>query len=146
MRNKPDDGVDLSRVHPSAKAAIEAAIGWLNEQLAKPSFTVKLGSAKHTFMRRNLPYFIHNTDLPGVQLLVNREYKPVGSTLPHAGPYVNYNEYTNLHVSLSPAEIQAVVSPPHLRGLYGDANSPWQKKSYAREYVARLQKLRALLP
>ena len=143
MNKHPLD--DLSRCHGSAKEAVGHAIQWLTALLDKPGFSVKAGGKMHRLMLRDLPYVIHDMDLSATQILVNRQYKPVGSTVPASGPDVKYEEFTNLHVRLSPSQIEAVVSPPHARGLFGDANSPWRRKSYAREYLERLNKLYGLL-
>ena len=70
--------------------------------------------------------------------------KPVGS--PVAQPEAIYEDFTNLHVRLDPSQIRSVVSPPHKRGLFGDGNAPWRKKSDARNYLERLHRLYALLP
>jgi hypothetical protein len=121
------------------------AITWLSELLARPSFNVKIGGTRYTELRCYLPYIIHDTDLDGTQILVNREYKPVGSATPRFGPLANYEEHVNLHVRLSPQQIQSVVSPPHMRGLYGDENPPWRKKSDAKAYMERLKRLHAIL-
>lgn len=137
---------DLSHSHSSPKGAVNHAIQWLSALLSKSSFSVKAGGLAYRTMRRDLPYVIHDTSIPGTQILVNRHYKPVGSNVPASGPHVNYEEYLNLHVQLSAAEIVTVVSPPHARGMFGDSNAPWQSKSIARAYLARLQTLHALLP
>ena len=137
---------DLSRSHASAKKAVGYAIQWLSAFLSKASFNVKSGGTTYRMMRRDFPYVIHDTNITGTQILVNRAYKPVGSIVPSSGPYANYEEFTNLHVQLDSAQIRSVVSAPHERGLFGDGNPPWRKKSYAREYLQRLQKLYALLP
>lgn len=137
---------DLSRAHASAKEAVGHAIQWLSAFLSKPGFNVKSGGHIYRSMRRDFPYVIHDTDIKDTQILVNREYKPVGSNVPRSGPFANYEEFTNLHVKLSASQIQSVVSAPHERGLFGDGNPPWRKKSYAKDYLERLRRLYALLP
>jgi hypothetical protein len=137
---------DLSRSHSSAKAAVSHAIQWLSGLLAKSSFSVKAGGLTYRTMRRDLPYVIHDTSIPGTQILVNRHYKPVGSNVPASGPNAIYEEFDNLHVQLGTKEIQSVVSPPHERGLFGDGNAPWHSKSNAKAYLERLEKLQGLLP
>lgn len=136
---------DLSRSHGSAKVAVNHAIQWLSALLSKSSFSVKAGGLAYRTMHRDLPYVIHDTSLPGTQILVNRHYKPVGSNVPASGPNAIYEEFTNLHVQLGPEQILAVVSPPHERGLFGDGNAPWHSKSNAKAYLERLKKLEALL-
>ena len=137
---------DLSRSHSSAKTAANHAIQWLSVLLSKSSFSIKAGGLAYRTMRRDLPYVIHDTSIPGTQILVNRHYKPVGSNVPASGPDAVYEEFLNLHVRLSAEEICTVVSPPHERGLFGDGNAPWHSKSNAKAYLERLKKLQALLP
>jgi hypothetical protein len=134
---------DLSRSHSSAKAAVNHAVQWLSSLLAKSSFSVN----EHTYqtMHRDLPYVIHDTSIPGTQILVNRYYKPVGSNVPASGPYAIYEEFDNLHVQLGTKEIQTIVSPPHERGLFGDSIAPWHSESKAKAYLERLEKLQGLL-
>ncbi len=93
-------------------------------------------------MRRDLPYVIHDTESPGTQILVNRKYKPVGST---AEDFVNYEEFTNLHVRLTEDQIRSVACPSHERGLFGDASAPWHERSNATDYLTRLKALHKLL-
>lgn len=145
MREQPELP-DLSRTYASAREAVGHSIQWLSALLDKPGFNVKSGGRIYLSMRRDFPYVLHDTDIEGTQILVNREYKPVGSPIPHSGPWANYEEFTNLHVRLSPSEIKSVVSAPHERGLFGDGNPPWRKKSYAKDYLERLRRLYALLP
>lgn len=144
MRNQ-EELPDLSKTHASAKDAVSHAIQWLSVLISKPSFSVKSGNLAYRTMQRDFPYVIHDTNTEGVQILVNRAYKPVGSPAPTSGPFANYEEFKNLHVKLTAAQIQSVVSVPHERGLFGDGNPPWRKKSYAKEYLERLKKLYALL-
>jgi hypothetical protein len=137
---------DLSRSHSSAKVAVNHAIQWLSALLSKSGFSVKAGGLTYRTMRRDLPYVIHDTSIPGTQILVNRHYKPVGSNVPSSGPNAVYEEFANLHVQLGAEEILTVVSKPHERGLFGDGNAPWHSKSNAKAYLERLQTLHTLLP
>lgn len=142
----PDSPADLSRQHASAKAAVVHAIHLLDGLLAKRRYSVRLGGPTYDQLRQHLPYVVHDTALPNTQILVNRRYKPVGSNVPSSGPQVAYEHFVNLQLKLSPAQIRGVVSPPHLRGLYGDDNPPWASRANALAYRARLVALQALLP
>lgn len=145
-RKELADLPDLSRSYESAKEAVAHAIHWLSAFLERPGFNVRPGSDAYLTMRRDCPYVIHDTSIPDTQILVNREYKPVGSSIPRSGAYLSYEEFTTLHVKLTAQQIQKVVSPPHERGLFDDANPPWRKKADARAYLQRLHALYALLP
>lgn len=137
---------DLSRSHSSAKVAVNHAIQLLSTLLSKSSFSVKAGGLSYRTMRRDLPYVIQDTNIPGTQILVNRHYKPVGSNVLATGSDAIYEEFSNLHVQLGAGEITAVVSAPHERGLFDDGIAPWHSKSNAKAYLERLQRLHALLP
>ena len=137
---------DVSATHLSARDAVAHAIKFLAAQLAKPRFVVpKDESRLYLEMRRDLPYIIHDTAVPGTQLLVNRNYKPVGNNSGTGENWVNYELATNGHTKLTPAQIASVVSPPHKRGLFGDGNQPWADRREAMAYLGRLKLLYGLL-
>ena len=136
---------DISGTHVSAAHAVAYAIASLEAVLAAPRFTIKASSRTYSEMRRDMPYVIHTTAIPGTFLLVNRNYKPVGNNLPTHGEHVKYEEFKNLHVRLTPQQIASVVSPGHSHGLFGDANPPWSSRKDANAYLARLKALHAIL-
>ena len=137
---------DISASHLSARDAVAHAIRFLAAQLAKPRFVVpKSESRLYLEMRRDLPYVIHETALPGTQLLVNRNYKPLGNNSKTNENWVNYESATNGQTKLTPAQILSVVSPPHKRGLFGDGNPPWAGKREAVAYLERLELLHGSL-
>jgi hypothetical protein len=137
---------DISASYISAAEAVDHAIVELSAMLAKARFTVGQGVTKvYLELRRDLPYRIHETSLVGVQILVNRNYKPLGNSSKTAEDWVNYEEATNMHVQLSAAQIHSLVSPGRESGLFGDGNPPWHGRKEASAYLERLKKLRALL-
>ncbi len=114
--------------------------------LAKSRFTVGQGVTKiYLELRRDLPYKVHETSVDGVQILVNRNYKPLGNSAKTAENWVDYEQATNMHVRLTPEEVRSVVSPGRESGLFGDGNPPWHGRKEATEYLERLRKLRTLI-
>lgn len=137
---------DLSHQHSSALAAVEYAIAELQGLLAKPRFSIPKGESRvYVELRRDMPYVIHETALPGTQILVNRNYKPLGNNSRAHRNQVNYEQHLVGHVRLTPEQIASVVSPGRQRGLFGDENPPWSGKKAALTYLARLERLRELL-
>ncbi len=96
-------------------------------------------------MQRDLPYFIQGTNFAGTSILVNRSYKPLGSTQPAGERGVKYEDFKALHVHLTTDELASVVSPGCSHGLYRSINSPWMGKKAAYDYLVRLERLYQLL-
>ena len=92
-----------------------------------------------------MPYVIHETNIPDTYILVNRNYKPLGSNQPTHGDYAVYEDFKNLHVCLTPTQVASVVSPGHTHGLFGDGNPPWSGRKAANAYLSRLQALHSHL-
>jgi hypothetical protein len=142
-KNKPQD---ISSSHASASDAVDYAISFLSEELSKKRFVVPPGESELFLqMRRDLPYFIHDTDLPDTQVLLNRNYKPLGNNSRTGEGWVDYNLATNFHVQLSPQQIASSVSQGCTRGLFNDGNPPWRGRKDATAYLERLLKFRELL-
>jgi hypothetical protein len=95
-------------------------------------------------MHRDFPYVIEPLDIPGVQILVNRQSKPLGSNLDHGGPWVRYEDYAHLHTQLLPAQIASICSPLPA-ALFDDGNPPWKGRPQAREYLKKLDQLASFL-
>ena len=137
---------DISATHVSAFAAVSHAIAFLAELLAKSKYPVPKGETPlYLKMRRDFPYVIHETKDVDVQILVNRNYKPLGNSSRTAEDWVDYEACKNGHVRLSRLQIDAVCAPEQDRSLFGDGNSPWNGKREANAYMKRLLKLRDAL-
>ena len=137
---------DISASHSSARDAVDHAIQFLEVELAKPRFTIPKGESKlYLEMRRDLPYFVHETALLGTQILVNRNYKPLGNSSRTGDNWVNYELAKNGHVQLTQEQIKVVVSAGRERGLFGDENPPWIGRRDASAYLERLKALRNFL-
>ena len=137
---------DLSRSHASAAAAVRHAISRLEMALTARRFSFRHGGRVFYELRRDLPYVIQDCAIPETQILVNREYKPLGSNLPAWSEWVRYEEYANLHVTLTPKQIAQVVCGAYPRALFGDPCPPWKGRKEAAAYLARLSGLLELLP
>lgn len=136
---------DLSRVWSTAREAVVHALKEMEAALSDATYQLKKGRVYYE-MRRDMPYVIHDTDTPGVQILVNRSYKPLGSNEPSSGPHLNYEDYPNAHVRLTPEQIAKIVSIGRDRGLFGDENPPWKGRGAAKAYARRLRCLLSYLP
>ena len=135
---------NISRQHMSASAAVLQAIDEVEDALTGIT-KLKLGRGGTYFkFRRDLPYVIQGTSLPGTQILVNRQYKPLGSNQLDEGPWLPYEEYPNLHVSLSSDEVRNLCRPLPC-ALFDDGCPPWDGRKQATQYLGRLRNLFALL-
>ena len=132
---------DISRSHNSAAEAVAFAIASLESALSVPRYSMRSPSRAHYELRRDMPYVIHGTKIPDTYILVNRNYKPLGSNQSTGGEYAVYEDFANLHVYLTPAQIASVVSPGYSHGLFGDGNPPWNGRKDANAYLARLRTL-----
>lgn len=79
------DIADLSRSHLNATEALVFAINSLESALAASRYSFKGITRAHLEMRRDMPYSIHETSIPNTQILVNRNYKPLGSNIETGG-------------------------------------------------------------
>lgn len=136
---------DISRTHKNAAEAVAFAIAALDAALSVPRYSMRRASRPYYELRRDMPYIIHDLSIPGTFILVNRNYKPLGSNQPTEGEFAVYEDFTNLHVCLTSSQIASVVSPPHERGLFGDGNPPWSGRKEANAYLARLRLLHSQL-
>lgn len=91
-------------------------------------------------LRRDLPYALHPLRAAGRVILVNRNYKPCGSS---ALDFADYEGWPAHHCDLTEAEVHMVC--PRAWRLFNDGNPPWASRAHASAYVERLGALRALL-
>jgi len=137
--------VDLSRTHASAAEAVRYAVQNLAIALAGSRCPSRCNSWTYYEWRRDLPYFIHDSGLPNTQILVNREYKPLGSNLSAGLAWTRYEEFPNLHVRLSARQIDQVRLVPYPSSLFGDGSAPWLGRYEAKAYLQRLIRLLEIL-
>lgn len=141
---KLTDLPDISKTYECAEAAVWHAIA-LVEHFIGQGLKVRARQETALVLRRDLPYVIHETALPNTQILVNRQYKPLGCNLPDSTNWVRYESFPQLYVHLTPEQIAQVACPPYPRSLFGDACPPWLSGEHAAAYLARLKQLYALL-
>lgn len=133
---------DISASHNSAKDAVARAIGMIELALSRSRFVLpKGGTGSIAEMRRDLPYCIHSTKIFGTQILVNRNYKPLGNSSETGENWVEYERIENMHVQLSPSEILEVTGQRGEGYLFGDENRPWDQRKFALDYLSKLERL-----
>ena len=135
------DFPDISRSHIGAAEAVAYAVVSMESALSVARYSFRGPSRGYYEMRRDMPYIIHETAIPDTYILVNRNYKPLGSNQPTGGDHATYEDFANLHVRLTPEQIASVVSPGYSHGLFGDGNPPWSGRKAANAYLARLRVL-----
>lgn len=135
LKNLPD----VSCSYASAVEAVWRAIDQLDVMLAAKGAYPNRQALP--ILRRDLPYVVHETALEGKQILLNRQYKPLGCNLADSGKWVSYEAYPQLHVHLTEDEIGEIACPPYPNALFGDGCPPWGSKQQAMEYRTRLQRL-----
>jgi hypothetical protein len=138
---KPNVNVpDIWREFASAKNAVDFAIAYMSTILKTPRYQVGLRSQAYWEMRLWLPYVLE-TVTPAGQVLVNREYKPVGLD---STEHVDYRKFATLQTNLSAEQIQVFSHAETGQGyLYG--LSPWGSRKAAETYLKRLQMLQTAL-
>ncbi|MDP3191039.1 hypothetical protein [Rhodoferax sp.] len=92
---------DISRSHNSAVEAVIYAIVSMESVLSVARYSLRGPSIGYYKMRSDMPYIIHATTISNTYILVNRNYKPLGSNQPTGGDDVMYEDFTNLHVHLT---------------------------------------------
>lgn len=144
MENGIENLQDLSRAHGSALEALKHAIRDLRASLSAPRFKVKAGGHIWLEMRRDMPYVMMTFDESGRRILVNRQYKPVGSNVPTGGKWAEYEDFPEAHLTLTNEQVKHAVSPGRDFGLFGDEDPPWGNRRHAKSYLDRLLVLREM--
>jgi hypothetical protein len=100
---------------------------------------------RHTIakFRRDLPYAIQSTDLPGTQILLNRHGMPLGSNVERRA-FPIYERFPNLHVRLTPSQVARLCPRPDA-ALFDNGSAPWRGKREAEAYLERLHWLADLI-
>lgn len=133
---------DIHERFVSAQNAVDFAIDYVCCLLTVPRFQVHGASRVYLEMRWWLPYHLESVD-DGVQVLVNRYYKPLGHI---TKLYLSYMQFPHLHTHLSAEQLIEVAHRPGSKGyLYDDGSTPWGSRKAAEVYLRRLLKLRDTL-
>ncbi|HOY71399.1 MAG TPA: hypothetical protein PL131_12060, partial [Methylotenera sp.] len=119
------------------------AIGLLNFELSKTQFKIESDDISLTEMRHYMPYTLQETSRSGIYILLNRNYQPPGSDRTTSIPIAKYDDFTDFHIPLTPAQLNSVKSYSH--GIFGDSDAPWISSATAKAYLFRLQKLFRIL-
>lgn len=136
---------DIQARFVSAANAVDFAIAYMESALRVPRYSAPLESVAHQEMRLWLPYSAlgMGTDDSAPQILVNRQYKPVGDI---SGQHVTYEDHAHLHLNASLADRATFSHRPGATGfLYNDGCTPWRSRTNGEGYLARLQSLRSVL-
>ncbi len=127
----------------SAANAADFAIAYVEGLLGQPRFQLNTTkSAAYWEMRLWLPYGV-NLIKSDTHILVNRYYKPVGST---SREYVDYALYPHLSLRLPVNCWRAFSHPKAVQPfLFSDGCTPWNSRQDADAYLGRLKELRRIL-
>jgi len=132
---------DTCSEYASAVDAVSTAISFIENLLSGRWKKIRGESETYSYMRRNMPYVIHRTELDGTFILVNRNYKPVGSELEAGSPKVKYEGHTNLHVQLTSRQLKSIGGGVKNYLFGGGVNPPWDGRRDAAVYLERLKRL-----
>ncbi|MAF02083.1 hypothetical protein [Herbaspirillum sp.] len=125
-----------------AANAFDFAISYMRCVLQVPRFSIHVASEAYAEMRRWLPYQLAEAG-DGVQVPVNRRYKPVGLL---TEDHEKYEEYEHLKVAFSKADLLTIAHRPTSSSyLFADASAPWRSRENATRYLARLEQVRGML-
>jgi hypothetical protein len=133
---------DICHEFGDAPNAFDFAISYMRCVLQVPRFSIHVASEAFAEMRRWLPYQLAEAG-DGVQVPVNRCYKPVGLL---TEDHQEYEEYEHLKVAFSKADLLAIAHRPTSSSyLFADASAPWRSRENASRYLARLEQVRGML-
>ena len=134
--------VDISVSFVSALNAVEYAIDYLECLLTVPRFLIHTTSPIYWEMHAWMPYEIKEI-APGIQIIVNRKYKPVGQA---SKEWAIYENSPHLHVRLTECQIrQSAARSSSPSYLFNDGCPPWESRVDAYNYLERLKVLRGQL-
>ncbi|MBX3713070.1 MAG: hypothetical protein KF800_14005 [Lysobacter sp.] len=129
----------LDKRFASSANAVDFAIAYVEGILAQPRFRLSPKSIAYWEMRLWLPYGANRVE-GDTHILVNRYYKPVGST---SSERVDYAAYPNLGLRLRGDDWRAfshrTAEQPF---LFNDGCLPWRTRENAEAYLGRLKELR----
>lgn len=135
--------------YPTLKAGAYQAVLYgeelLAELLARQRFSVRKDSECHSQLRQCLVYCIHETSVPNRKILLNRNYKPIGSSVPSGGPYADYDVEVSRHVHLTEEQVRQFGTPRCPGFLYLDDTKPWLSRKLAERYLSEVSRLKGLL-
>lgn len=125
----------------SAANAVDFAIAYVDGLLAQPRFRLNTKSVAYWEMRFWLPYGANRVE-GDTHILVNRYYKPVGST---SREHVDYVTYPHLSLRLHDGWRAFAHRTAEQPFLFNDGCPPWDTRQDAEAYLGRLKELRRRL-
>ncbi|MEJ1959762.1 MAG: hypothetical protein WDM70_10355 [Nitrosomonadales bacterium] len=141
---------DYSKCYSNPTEAISASIRLMEVELSNPRFKIINNYKKipiYWELHRDLLYVVRNTSLRNKYILLNRQYKPLGSNIRDGGEEVNNDAFDNLHAHIPQIKFMRLAN--HTLGdksdgifLFGPSNSPWNNRACAESYLERLKMLR----
>lgn len=133
---------DVCHRFVSPANAVSFAISYMECLLTIPRFMIMSNTLVYPEMRCWLPYCAHEAG-DDMRILLNRYYKPVGTT---SRERVRYEAYPHLHLSMSGAALSEITHRGSSAGyLFNDGCPPWRSRSDAQSYLERLRRLRDLI-
>ena len=99
---------DISSTFINAEHGVSNAIDLLLIALSSKRFFYPNNSKIYELIRRDIPYCMHETSVKDTQILLNRNYKPIGSNLKNGEPLVNYDKVSNLHINLTKEQLLSI--------------------------------------
>ena len=135
---------DLSRKFVSAANAVDYAAAYVEVLLRQQRFRVDSNALASWEMRSWLPYGAVPVPTMGAgHILVNRNYKPVGSP---ATVFAQYEAFAHLHIQLADDGWRSFAAPGSGQAfLYNDGCLPWRNRQNAEAYLGRLNELQRFL-
>jgi hypothetical protein len=122
--------------------AVDFGLAYVEGLLAQPRFRLSTKSVAYWEMRLWLPYGANRIE-GDTFILVNRHYKPVGST---TKDHVDYRTYPHLSLRLHGDSWRAfshrTAEQPF---LFNDGCPPWATRQDAEAYLGRLAEMRRLI-
>lgn len=133
---------DICSEFVSASNAIDFAISYIECLLTIPRISINSGATIYHEMRRWLPYYVQPIS-DEMSILVNRHYKPVGTT---ASEWVNYANFRHLHLAHRGLRIDQFAHAGSSPGyLFNDGCPPWHGRKVAKAYLMRLHTLKSVM-
>jgi hypothetical protein len=140
MPIKKIDIEDISQSHSSIVGAIRYAVESLKKSLPASRHPISLTSRRYNEMRRDMPYAIQSVSDSTTHILVNRNYKPLGSNK-RTADRVDYDNFKNLQISIPLEKFNVAILPGTEAHFFDDKSAPWVGQVEATEYFQRLLEL-----
>jgi hypothetical protein len=135
---------DISQSHSSVVEAIRYAVQSLKKSLPASRHPISFTSRRYNEMRRDMPYAIQSVSDSTAHILVNRNYKPLGSNK-RTADRVDYDTFKNLQVSLPLEKFNVAILPGTKANFFDDESAPWLGQVEANQYFQRLLELQSCL-